>query len=145
MQTALDILSRFIWPAVCVLIGNAILPGRNSTRDLGNNTLETRSFTRAINERNELTVVESDATNGANPPPAADTQTIYDQSGNLVFDGTYFYQYDAWGRLIQINLASLSSGNVNPLAPNPDPTPCPAQQFAIGAMIKHFTSSFASD
>ncbi len=84
-------------------------------------------------------MVDHAASSGANPPPAANTQTIYDQSGNLVFDGTYFYQYDAWGRLIQINTAALSSGNVNPLAPTPDPTPCPAQEYAIGPMIKHFT------
>lgn len=27
----------------------------------------------------------------------------YDLAGNLVADGTYYYQYDAWNRLIQIN------------------------------------------
>ena len=31
------------------------------------------------------------------------TQTfIYDASGNLVFDGDYWYRYDAWGRLCQV-------------------------------------------
>lgn len=29
----------------------------------------------------------------------------YDRAGNLVSDGTYYYQYDAWNRLVQINLA----------------------------------------
>ena len=28
---------------------------------------------------------------------------LYDPAGNLVFDGTYVYRYDAWNRLIQVN------------------------------------------
>lgn len=31
---------------------------------------------------------------------------IYDQAGNLIFDGTYAYQYDAWQRLVQVNQAA---------------------------------------
>lgn len=36
------------------------------------------------------------------------------QDDDLVFDGTYFFQYDAWGRLIQINLASHIEGEPGP-------------------------------
>ena len=31
---------------------------------------------------------------------------VYDNTGNLVFDGSYFYQYDGFNRLVQINDAS---------------------------------------
>jgi len=37
-------------------------------------------------------------------------QTRYDAAGNLTFDGEYVYQYDAWGRLIQVNLGTPSAG-----------------------------------
>ncbi|MBX3359546.1 MAG: hypothetical protein KF745_14090 [Phycisphaeraceae bacterium] len=38
--------------------------------------------------------------------------TRHDAAGNLTFDGTYFYQYDAWGRLLQINRAHEETGSV---------------------------------
>jgi hypothetical protein len=28
---------------------------------------------------------------------------VYDRNGNLVADGAYHFQYDAWGRLIQVS------------------------------------------
>ena len=117
-------------------VGDANHPGRESTRDIGNNAVETRSSTHAVNERNELTFVDFAAENAANPPPPVDTTTIYDQSGNLVYDGIYFYQYDAWGRLIQVN---QTTSLLEAPSSAPAPSPCPEGPFTIGAMIKHFT------
>ncbi len=34
------------------------------------------------------------------------TQTLYDEAGSLVFDGRYYYHYDAFNRLVQVNKAS---------------------------------------
>ncbi|MFN9974697.1 MAG: hypothetical protein ACK58T_32880 [Phycisphaerae bacterium] len=34
------------------------------------------------------------------------TRHLADANGNLVYDGAYFYQYDAWNRLIQVNDAT---------------------------------------
>ena len=33
---------------------------------------------------------------------ATTTPFVYDRAGNLVFDGAYWYRYDAWNRLIQV-------------------------------------------
>ncbi len=34
------------------------------------------------------------------------TQTLYDEAGNLVFDGRYYFHFDAFNRLVQVNQAS---------------------------------------
>jgi hypothetical protein len=34
---------------------------------------------------------------------------IHDAAGNLTFDGTFLYQYDAWNRLVQINQAVVNT------------------------------------
>jgi hypothetical protein len=46
----------------------------------------------------------------------------YDAAGNLQFDGMYFYQYDAWNRLIQVNLGTRDSGG----------------QVVIGSLVKNW-------
>lgn len=62
----------------------------------------------------------------------------YDSAGNLRSDGVYFYQYDAWNRLVQINQAI-----VNPNAPTMEPTsedpiPLHEEPWFPGVLIKHF-------
>lgn len=39
-------------------------------------------------------------------PAALDPQ--YDEVGNLIFDGTYYYQYDAWNRLIRVIMVTTN-------------------------------------
>jgi len=58
---------------------------------------------------------------------------VYDRAGNLAFDGTYCYQYDAWNRVVQVNRATRT--------PDPSPTPVedPLQFIVPGALVKHFT------
>jgi len=51
----------------------------------------------------------------------------YDAAGSMTFDGEYFYQYDAWNRVVQINKASLAS------PANPD------SAIVFGPMVKHYT------
>jgi hypothetical protein len=63
----------------------------------------------------------------------------FDAAGNLTCDGTYYYQYDAWNRLIQVNRAIQQSVSPQVLASDghtlvsyiwiPDPT----------KMLKHHT------
>jgi len=48
----------------------------------------------------------------------------YDEAGNLEFDGQYFYQYDAWNRLLQVNEAEW------------DPI---GEAVDIGLIVKHYT------
>ncbi|MFQ5807773.1 MAG: hypothetical protein ACE5I3_15105, partial [Phycisphaerae bacterium] len=49
------------------------------------------------------------------------TDFVHDIVGNLVFDGAYWYQYDAWNRLLQVNHAGtlsatdfLTNGQLDP-------------------------------
>jgi len=51
------------------------------------------------------------------------TPVKYDAAGNLQFDGTYFYQYDAWNRLIQVNQAAQDTGG----------------QVVIGVLVKNWS------
>jgi len=54
--------------------------------------------------------------------PAIDP--IYDEAGNLEFDHVYYYQYDAWNRLVQVNLAEWDELNEEPV---------------INELVKHYT------
>lgn len=67
---------------------------------------------------------------GAWPDPGGDVATAtftYDLNGNLIFDGSYWYQYDAWNRLLQIHPAGAleaddfeADGALKETAPEPD-------------------------
>ncbi|MDX2116857.1 MAG: Tox-REase-5 domain-containing protein [Planctomycetota bacterium] len=83
--------------------------------------------------------------------PFSRVQPRYDAAGNCTFDGSYFYQYDAWNRLVQINaiaaqqIAPDGEGNAAPLvSPNGlnwgvgTPTDTTANA-APGLLVKHFT------
>lgn len=43
-------------------------------------------------------------------PWAPPVKVRHDAAGNLVFDGTYIYQYDAWKRLVQVNAGAKHPG-----------------------------------
>ena len=58
-------------------------------------------------------------------------EPVYDGAGRLVFDGEYVYQYDHWGRLVQINEA-----DPDPLNPPTDPEDVILS--AMGPMLKHY-------
>ncbi len=89
--------------------GQAGIPasaGRWTSGDLDG--LGHTAMTQAVNKRNEITALTMSAgavSSGVSPR--------YDQAGNLIFDGEYFYQYDAWNRVVQINRAprTTSAGN----------------------------------
>ncbi len=55
----------------------------------------TQQIHHVVNSRNEIEELQIDG---------AGTDFLYDAAGNLVFDGELVYQYDAWGRLLQVNL-----------------------------------------
>jgi YD repeat-containing protein len=68
----------------------------------------------------------------------------YDPNGNLTYDGKYFYQYDAWNRLVQVNDATtlhwhwfdlLGMFKLRPVGPQWPPS-CPAP--VLGPPIKSF-------
>jgi len=81
--------------------------------------------TDAVNAQNQITSMQrASSASGAVPPPQA---VRYDGAGNLTFDGTYAYQYDAWNRLVQVNAAYEQT----PGAPN---TP-----VVLDRLLKHHT------
>ena len=61
----------------------------------------TRSDT--VDARNQIDTIKTEHTGG--PTAGTTTQARHDAAGNLTFDGEYWYQYDAWNRLVQINAA----------------------------------------
>jgi YD repeat-containing protein len=88
---------------------------------------------RTTDNRNQIVGVSQIPDQPSSSPDAF----AYDAAGNLIFDGTYFYQYDAWNRIVQINRAQYDSAN-RPTGP-PD-TPGETDPFLlIGPLVKHFT------
>jgi hypothetical protein len=77
--------------------------------------------------RNQLEVVKVKSGDGAlHDTSSRDVLHAHDPAGNLIFDGTYVYQYDAWNRLVQVNKA---------LVPNQQPQ----SWDDLGPLVKHFT------
>jgi YD repeat-containing protein len=99
------------------------LPGADAAADDG-------GFLAAHNNQNEITQLQN--TNPGAVPSAA-TGMRYDRANNLIYDGTYIYQYDAWGRLAQVNLADGSPTG------NPGTQDNPYDYLPVGAMVKHYT------
>ncbi|MDX2148507.1 MAG: hypothetical protein SFZ23_13395, partial [Planctomycetota bacterium] len=90
----------------------------------------------AHNARNEVS--ETRVTTDAGSPPLP-TEMLHDKAGNLIFDGTYVYQYDAWNRLIQVNAAAYTPGS-QPAAPGGPPETLDVYAgLIVGPLIKHYT------
>ena len=111
------------FPRGGVKVGNAIDPwldpsGVDSTPD-------TALARHAPDRRNEIdALTRSTLANGANPATAT---FCYDAAGNLSCDGDYFYEYDAWNRLIEVSIAQP--------AQSPPPGVC---GFAPGEAVKRY-------
>jgi hypothetical protein len=82
--------------------------------------------THATNSRNQIESLALDGSSGG--AGASTVHPKYDAAGNLVFDGRYFYQYDAWNRLLQVNRAHEEFPVTTPGVPNP---------VIIEEMVKH--------
>ncbi len=68
-------------------------------------TPDTHVAHHTINQQNELQQLHA-TRDGA----ASTTTFAYDPSGNLTDDGTYRYQYDAWGRLLSVHRRATDGG-----------------------------------
>ncbi len=86
--------------------------------DPGTETFDRRH---EVNGQNELFRMTLTPEGG----PAVQHEPRFDGAGNLQFDGQYYYQYDAWNRLIQVNQA-VATGS-------------PSGPIVIGLMVKHHT------
>ncbi len=65
-------------------------------------------YTVGVDDRNQLTLIK-ELDIDAGTTTRSDTP-VYDAAGSLVFDGNYYFQYDAWNRLVQVNEATDMGG-----------------------------------
>jgi YD repeat-containing protein len=87
------------------------------TRDVWTSRVQTdesgtETLAHHVGDRNELLGYEEPP---AGSPPSDPTDRFHnDASGNLIFDGDRFYEYDAWGRLVKVS--ERGSIQVDPLS-----------------------------
>jgi YD repeat-containing protein len=96
------------------LLGN-FTTGIQTQLDLdGDGTHASQLVEHTVNDRNEIETIDTDG---------VPETLVYDAVGNLVFDGSLVYRYDAWNRLFAVNLAGdLDAGDFNAsgrIAPDP--------------------------
>lgn len=107
--------------------GSQPVPGVTITTAQGVTTVD-----HAVHRDNALDDVTITPPSG----PAVQTANVVNRDDNLVFDGSYYYQYDAWNRLVQVNTAgTLTAQTFNsdgvlvqcpvPQGEPPGPTPGP--------------------
>jgi hypothetical protein len=137
----LDLLGN--WAGAPAPQGGVATPGREVTPGpLGaDQALDAEGRTQARHwpdRRNRLLVTRLSGAGGEN---AATAVNRYDAAGNLVFDGEYFYQYDAWSRLLQVNRAHLDPVGPQTLVTDPEELidlP-PGGEIVPGVLVKHLT------
>ncbi|MBK7406254.1 MAG: hypothetical protein IPJ41_17020 [Phycisphaerales bacterium] len=111
-------------------LAGAAAPGRESWGNLdaygtdyelpnADPTSDTWSLTHQVDAFNQLTHTE--VTDLDTSGTIEQHDPVYDAAGNLQFDGNYYFQYDAWNRLVQVNDASVVGG-----------------QIELGNLLKHF-------
>jgi YD repeat-containing protein len=104
------------------------LGNRNALQTILPGSVETLDYT--PDTRNKYTEIDSSAATDPVTP-------VYDAAGNLIFDGVHAFQYDAWGRVVQINRAHLE-----PLLENhfgdPPSAPLPSG-IVVDELVKHYT------
>lgn len=115
------------------VVGGNQLPGMREGfyhPDLGAFSADPKQATHQTNPRNEITHLKT--TNPSNPSgPLQEVATFYDLNGRMITDGQFLYDYDSWGRLIQVrHLGGVIFG------PNgPDP-----QTLSLaGDLVVHYT------
>jgi YD repeat-containing protein len=92
----------------------------NSLQTILPGSVDTLAFD--VDTRNKYTKISPSGSS----QPAVDP--LYDASGNLVFDGVHAFQYDGFGRVVQVNRASL-----------PANAPPEIASLVVGPMVKHYT------
>jgi RHS repeat-associated protein len=93
----------------------------NADGDVGD-TGETVEIEHLVDSGNAITQVAATYSGST-----ATQEYVHDLNGALVFDGSYWYQYDAWNRLLQIHPAGSleaddfeADGSLKETAPEPD-------------------------
>jgi YD repeat-containing protein len=125
-------LDAFATPWAAVLAAPA-----DGSDDAAQTTLQTDRRNR-LTSFARVTDLPADAGGLGTTAPFVRQDPQYDAAGNVVNDGTYVYQYDAWNRLVRVN---------RPAAAQPFPDGAAAMVIASagaslsvtpGALVKHF-------
>jgi len=94
----------------------------------------------SIGETFELVTPEPDLNPAATVPVGVkafdDHGNLYDAAGNMVFDGLYDYQYDAWNRLTKVTRAFLTKDGNDNVIYNKGSTVCRYQYDGLGRLVK---------
>lgn len=85
-------------------------------------------LTQAVTERDSITQLGIFEQTDGGAAVEKSVQPVYDGAGRTLFDGEYGYHYDAWGRVVQINEASVVYNDLTGLAVG----------FTYDRMLKHF-------
>lgn len=126
---SLDLLGNWVGGAA---VGATGPPGRDTWGNLdgwgtpwqrlgADDTPDTSGSTHAVDEQNQINLltVQDDA-------GTTSSTILHDAAGNIIWDGDYVYQYDAWNRLIQVNYL------------DPTVTDPATQPLLPGLLIKHY-------
>jgi hypothetical protein len=95
-------------------IGNMDGYGTSFAQPGADSAVDTLEESVRRNLANEITYHEAYDDGVLQNMPAFD----YDRAGNLAFDGQYYYTYDAWNRLVQINAADWGDHDQDPGTPD---------------------------
>ncbi|HZW06249.1 MAG TPA: polymorphic toxin-type HINT domain-containing protein [Phycisphaerales bacterium] len=97
------------------LTGNATLPSGLKTSWFNvsiNQQVTTGAMTHAVDAQNQVTGITATG-NYATGVGTISGAVIYDRAGNMVADAEYFYQYDAWNRLVQVSDRGTATFNAD--------------------------------
>lgn len=111
-------------------------PGMTITTDVGQSTEATVTIDHATVLDNALSGITRTPDGGS----ATTTGQVVNAAGSLVFDGSYFYQYDAWNRLVEVRqCGSLELTNFDLQGQFIQcPPPAPGSAGAPGAWLARY-------
>ena len=69
----------------------------------------TFGMNQSVTQRDTITQLGIFEQVDTDPEQNSTKEPVYDKAGRTLFDGTYAYQYDAWGRVVQVNEATLET------------------------------------
>lgn len=100
----------------------------------GDGHVDARTINHDTNRTNEIESIDKTLALYGQSSQQSTTTYVSDAVGNLVCDGVYYYQYDAWNRLMQVSLAThnQSTGGNSP------ETNDPSQPWFAGKLVARY-------
>ncbi len=117
--------------------GTASLPGHAvQAPSLGGGPGEVHT-THTVDRRNEIDAVTVDPDGLGPTSPSSTTPLVFDVAGNVVADADYFYQYDAWNRLVSVhNRGGLTFNALGQASGTPGALVCEFSYDGLGRLAR---------